>query len=64
VCVGFGIKDGETARAVADISNGVVVGSAIVRKIAELAETKEIEPAVYADAVSRIISDIRSALDK
>ena len=64
VCVGFGIKDGETARAVADISNGVVVGSAIVKKIAELAETKEIEPAVYADAVSRIISDIRSALDK
>jgi tryptophan synthase alpha chain len=64
VCVGFGIKDGNTARAVADISDGVVVGSAIVNKIAELAESKETDPAVYVDTVSTIICDIRSALDK
>lgn len=64
VCVGFGIKDGVTARAVADVSEGVVVGSAIVNKIADLAKSKESDPLVYVDAVSVIITDIRNALDK
>jgi len=35
ICVGFGIKDAETARLISQISNGVVVGSAIVKRIAE-----------------------------
>jgi tryptophan synthase alpha chain len=64
VCVGFGIKDGKTAKAVARVSDGVVVGSAIVNKIAELEKLKETDPAVYAKAVSIIIADIRSALDE
>lgn len=35
VGVGFGIKDGETAQAVAKIADAVVVGSALVNRIAE-----------------------------
>ncbi len=33
VCVGFGIKTPETARAIGGIADGVVVGSAIVQRI-------------------------------
>jgi len=64
VCVGFGIKDGKTAKEVARVSDGVVVGSAIVNKIAELEKLKETDPAIYAKAVSVIVADIRSALDE
>ena len=64
ICVGFGIKDGVTARAVADVSDGVVVGSAIVNKIADLAKLGELDPLIYAETVSVIIKDIRDALDK
>jgi len=64
VCVGFGIKDGASARSVADLSDGVVVGSVLVNQIAALAEKGETDPAVYADAVSSIIAEIREALDR
>jgi len=63
VCVGFGIKGGASARAVADLSDGVVIGSVLVNQIAELAEKGEKNPAVYASAVSVIITEIRQALD-
>lgn len=35
VCVGFGIKTPETARAIGQIADGAVVGSAIVQRIAD-----------------------------
>ena len=35
VCVGFGISDPEQARTVAELADGVVVGSALVSRIAE-----------------------------
>ena len=35
VCVGFGIKTPETARAIGQIADGAVVGSAIVQRIGE-----------------------------
>lgn len=63
VCVGFGIKDGASARAVADLSDGVVIGSVLVNQIAKLAEQGETDPWVYASAVSGIITEIRQALD-
>ncbi|MFT7301060.1 MAG: tryptophan synthase alpha chain [Porticoccus sp.] len=63
VCVGFGIKNDGSARAVAELSDGVVVGSVVVNQIAELAEKGEVDPAIYAKAVSAIIADIRKALD-
>jgi tryptophan synthase alpha chain len=63
ICVGFGIKDGASARAVADLSDGVVIGSVLVNQIAKLAEQGESDPSVYASAISEIITEIRQALD-
>lgn len=40
VCVGFGIRTAEQAAAMADIADGVVVGSALVDVIGETAENK------------------------
>jgi tryptophan synthase alpha chain len=42
VCVGFGIKNKENANAIAQFSDGVVVGSAIVDKIASGESSKSI----------------------
>ena len=41
VCVGFGIRSAEQAVEMAEFSDGVVVGSALVDVIAETAETPE-----------------------
>jgi tryptophan synthase alpha chain len=38
VCVGFGVSDASHARAAAEVADGVVVGSAIVRAAAERIE--------------------------
>lgn len=56
--VGFGIRDGATARAVSEISDAVVIGSRLVQ---------EIEAAGAADAVDRVsalVRDIRVAMDR
>ena len=42
ICVGFGVKTPEKAKEIASIADGVVVGSAIVDKIAENSTTEEI----------------------
>ena len=57
VGVGFGIRDGATARAVADVSDAVVIGSALVQKL----ETQTRD--TVAAAAGAFIADIRSALD-
>ena len=57
VGVGFGIRDGATARAVADVADAVVIGSALVQLL-EGAERDE-APRV----AGRFIAGIRAALD-
>lgn len=42
ICVGFGVKTPETAKEIAKVADGVVVGSAIVNKISENLSPKEI----------------------
>jgi tryptophan synthase alpha chain len=59
VLVGFGIKDGETAASVAAVSDGVVVGSAIVK----LMDTQQTQKANINSAVLELVSEIRHALD-
>jgi tryptophan synthase alpha chain len=54
--VGFGIRDGQTARAIAQIADAVVIGSRLVQEI----------EAAPADAVARaraFMADIRAAMD-
>ena len=57
VGVGFGIRDATTARAVADLSDAVVIGSALVQLLET--QTPEAAPA----AAGRFIAEIRVALD-
>jgi tryptophan synthase alpha chain len=57
VGVGFGIRDALTARAVADVADAVVIGSALVQLL---------EPASRAEAprvAARFIAEVRAALD-
>lgn len=55
--VGFGIRDGETARKIAEVSDAVVIGSRIVQEI----ETSAPE-AVVAN-VKHFVAGVRAALD-
>lgn len=57
--VGFGIRDAESAAAVAGIADAVVVGSVLVGKIAELAE----RPADIPAELAAILAGMRSAID-
>jgi tryptophan synthase alpha chain len=55
--VGFGIRDGATARAVAEVADAVVIGSRIIQEI----ENSPRDQAV--DAVRTFTTTIRTALD-
>ncbi|MFO1352440.1 MAG: tryptophan synthase subunit alpha [Gammaproteobacteria bacterium] len=59
VGVGFGIKNAETAAAVARVADAVVVGSAIVARIAELAA----RPGAMHDEIGGMVAAMRRALD-
>jgi len=60
LCVGFGIKDPDTAKAVAQLADGVVVGSVLVEKMGALDGRTADE---IATAVGQIAGAIRQALD-
>ena len=59
VGVGFGIKDATTAARVARVADAVIVGSAIVGRMEDLAEVPERIPS----AVSDFLSGLRAAID-
>ncbi|MFK8028059.1 MAG: tryptophan synthase subunit alpha [Gammaproteobacteria bacterium] len=59
IAVGFGIKDANTAKMVADCSNAVVVGSAIVSIIAE--HGKDLPTTTH--KVKSLLREIKDALD-
>jgi len=58
--VGFGIKDAQTAAAVAQVADAVIVGSAIVGRMEELAA----EPAAIPGAVAEFLGTLRVAIDE
>jgi len=55
--VGFGIRDGATARAVAEVADAVVIGSRIIQ------ELESVPPEGAVEAVRTFTAGIRSALD-
>ncbi len=59
VAVGFGIRDGATARAVGACADGVVVGSALVRRMGELQQS----PDRIAPMARALAAELRTALD-
>ncbi|MFI2810454.1 MULTISPECIES: tryptophan synthase subunit alpha [Microbulbifer] len=58
LCVGFGIRDGASARAVSEAGDGAVVGSVLVSAIGEAADGTAAR-----DAVAQLVGGIRRALD-
>lgn len=62
VMVGFGIKDGDGAREMAAISDGIIVGSALVERIAQLSGRQCIdEPDI--DKSTELIAIFRKSID-
>ena len=62
IVIGFGIKDADSARAMGQISDGVIIGSALVDKIAGLQPDAVPTPEELADICSTIAL-ARQALD-
>ncbi|MCW8935419.1 MAG: tryptophan synthase subunit alpha [Gammaproteobacteria bacterium] len=60
VGVGFGIRDAESAAQVASVADAVVVGSALVNRIAENADN----PEEMSKQVCALLSSMREAMDK
>lgn len=58
--VGFGIKDPPTAAAIARIADAVVVGSALVGKMGELAD----DPGRMLRAIGELLGAMRQAMDR
>lgn len=59
VGVGFGIKDAATARSVAGFSDAVIVGSALVERIAQLGGATD---SLYQE-ITAYLSELRTAID-
>ncbi|MGM0615060.1 MAG: tryptophan synthase subunit alpha [Pseudomonadota bacterium] len=59
LCVGFGIRDGVTAAEVSKVADGVIVGSALVTRIAESADA----PETIAGQLKTVLSEMRTAMD-
>ncbi len=55
--VGFGIRDGATARAIAGVSDAVVIGSRLVQEI------ESSPPEALLENLHRLVSEIRQAMD-
>ncbi len=62
VCVGFGIKDAASARAVAALADGVVVGSALVAQLGALAADASLESKAESTACA-VLAPMRQAID-
>lgn len=58
LCVGFGIKDAESARNIAQLADGAVIGSALVDRMKDKTNVDEIVKQCHA-----FMSPIRDALD-
>jgi len=60
VGVGFGIRDAESAAQIARFADAVVVGSALVNRIAALAD----QPDLIAAQAPQLIAEMRAAMDQ
>lgn len=63
VGVGFGIRDGATAARLAPVADAVIVGSAIVGRIEDLAAAGEAGIARIPEVIGAFIEELRAAID-
>lgn len=63
VAVGFGIKDAASAAAVATMADAVVVGSALIKRMAEALDAGGDRGAVM-DAATSLLGEIRQGIDR
>lgn len=61
VCVGFGIRDGESVKAVGKNADGVIVGSELVKHFAGVNDNDALKEAVSNIAMK--MNELRTALD-
>ncbi|MEM0927650.1 MAG: tryptophan synthase subunit alpha, partial [Planctomycetota bacterium] len=57
ICIGFGISGPETAAQLSPVADGLIVGSAIVRRIAEN------DAASRGPSVGAFVKELRQAID-
>ena len=62
IVIGFGIKDGASAQAMGSLADGIIIGSALVEKIAALADKIDPDEAVLVETTA-VIGEAREALD-
>ncbi len=62
VAVGFGIKDADSAAAVARVADGVVVGSALVDRVAAAVAAGAEQPQAIAEAAA-LVKELRRGVD-
>ncbi len=62
ICVGFGIKDAASAKRIAAVADGAVVGSVLVEKMASL-HANQAPYFCIADALANILGEMRRAID-
>jgi tryptophan synthase alpha chain len=58
VCIGFGISSAETAKQLAPHADGLIVGSAVIRRIAAAASSAE-----AVSSVASFVGELRQAID-
>jgi tryptophan synthase alpha chain len=58
ICIGFGISGPETAAKLAPVADGLIVGSAVVRRVAESTDKAD---AVH--VVTQFVQELRAAID-
>ena len=54
IVIGFGIKDAQSASAMALLADGIIIGSALVEQIAKLANQEEHEASAITQAAAVI----------
>ncbi|MDA8697162.1 tryptophan synthase subunit alpha [Rhodopirellula sp.] len=59
ICIGFGISGVDTAKQLAPVADGLIVGSAIIRRVSEAGDRENVKT-----SVSKFIRELRSAIDE
>ena len=62
ICVGFGVKTAEQARAIAKVADGVVVGSALVSAVAKSLSKQGKATAQTPKAVHKMVAELASGV--